>query len=497
MARIKAWRQTPCTRWVAQHYQDHAQQPAIFMTLKETNPEALPVHLPQIAIQVYSTVPLSLDSEDDSEDVYTSICRYLSSQISSYPSETLSYEIYAPQPNVFACVEHQRREILHRKNSIPGEYFFPGIAKVAPNNKNWLLQGFLLVMTSYSFRDTFIPRYEAESGPLWVNCNRSFPLRAKVDLASRIESATTREFNPSIISVDCQVQSEREELIVRKCRHVDNNCRELSSLVIRSGSDDVDDNCRELSSLVIQSGSDVAGHQFDYGLNEDEGDPSLSNQPLAPEMIELLQIQADSLDHNQFDISAPSDGAVAIKSNHIATTAELDLQYIIYIAFPYKQLGLELMPIAKAFTTAIIDSLARGKTVNFEFFSGDQSLAATLASHRDLINSRPEIAIGALHRGSRSFPQKRHEPEIEIPSGREPYRTFFVILDLPDFLTGPGVLFFLTDGNEITDEAMQSRIFGSIDQRGDYAVYQVWRSAGMSEAAGRLAMMPTNLTSWG
>ncbi|EKV15843.1 hypothetical protein PDIG_12960 [Penicillium digitatum PHI26] len=53
MARTKAWRETPRLQWVSQAYQDHAHQPAILMTLKETNSEALPAHLPQIAIQVY------------------------------------------------------------------------------------------------------------------------------------------------------------------------------------------------------------------------------------------------------------------------------------------------------------------------------------------------------------------------------------------------------------------------------------------------------------
>ena len=213
-------------------------------------------------------------------------------------------------------------------------------------------------------------------------------------------------------------------------------------------------------------------------------------------MIELLQSKADSLDHDQFDIKSPSDCAVAIKSNTTAVTSEIELQYIIYIAFPYKQLELELMTIAKAFTDAIIENLPRGKTVNFELFSADQSLAAILAWHRDLVNSRPDITVGALHQGSRGFPQKRHEPDVEIPLDREPYRTFFVILDRPDFLTGPGVLFFLTDGNEITDEAMGRNVCKPKDQREDYAVYQVWRSAGMSEAARRLAVIPTNLTSW-
>lgn len=481
MARIKAWRETPRPQWIARQYRDHAQQLAVFMTLKETNPEALPVRLPQFAIQVYSTVPLSLESEENTEDDYTALSRYLSSRRSSYPDEAMSFEIYAPQADVFACVEHQRREICYRKNNIPREGFFPGIAKVAPDEHNHLLQGFLLVVTSYSFRDTFLPKYEAESGPLWVNFDRCFPLKAKVDLPSRIESTSRFRFDPSTISVDRQVYSEREELVVRKCRHVDDRCRELSSLITRSHSDIEEEEEEE---------------NFDYGLNKDEGDPSLSNQPLVPQIIKLLQSKADSLDHVQFNIRSASDGAVAIKTDTAALTSEPELQYIIHVAFPYEQLELELVTIAKAFTGAIIENLPEGMAVNFEFFSADQSLSATLASHRALMNSRPDMPVGALHQGTRRFPQKRHEPEVEVPSDREPYRTFFVILDRPDFLTGPGVLFFLTDGNEITDEAMERNVSSTKDQRGDYAVYQVWRSVGISEAAGRLAMMPTNLTSW-
>lgn len=99
---------------------------------------------------------------------------------------------------------------------------------------NQLLQGFLLVITSYSSRDTFLPHYEAESGPLWVNFDRCFPLKAKVNLPSRIESTTWYGFDPWIISAVGQIYSETEELVVRKCRHVDDNCRKLSSLITRS-----------------------------------------------------------------------------------------------------------------------------------------------------------------------------------------------------------------------------------------------------------------------
>lgn len=90
-----------------------------------------------------------------------------------------------------------------------------------------------------------------------------------------------------------------------------------------------------------------------------------------------------------------------------------------------------------------------------------------------------------------------HESEVEIPFDRELYRTFFVILDRPDFLTGPGVLFFLIDGNEIIDETIQKYNDIGLPHygRGAYAVYQVWRSSGMVEAARRLAMIPPGVPS--
>ncbi|KAJ5936336.1 hypothetical protein N7454_005634 [Penicillium verhagenii] len=470
MARTTYVVTTPQVQWITKWYQDHANQPAILMTFGlngSTDPESM-LPLPEIAIQVYSTVPLDLNSKHE----YTALGQYLGSQMLDSPR--LSFEIYGPQPDVFTCVEHQRREILHRKNNFPGEGFFPGIAKVALNDQNRLLQGFLLVITSYSFRTTDSPEYEAESGPLWVTFNRSFPLKAQVDLHSRIEGVSPFKFDPSKFHGECEVYSEREELVVRKCRNLFHILRELSSLLKSSECGDMD-------------------YQFDYGLDEDEGDPSFTDQP--PEIITSLQRKADSLQHEDFNIQSPSQGAVVITSIPSITAPEPDLRYIIHIAFPYKQLGLDLMPIAKAFTALIIENLPRGKTVSFEFLSAPQSLGAILTSHRNLLNSRPEIAVGAAHQSRRIFPQDRSANYI--PGDREPYRTFFVIVDRPDFLTGPGVLFFLTDGNDITDEALQniSRISGVKEERGNYKLYQVWRSVGMAQVARRLAMIPPHVPS--
>lgn len=470
MARITNGLRVPKSHWIAQRYRYHANQPAVLMVLRSTNPESLMLPpLPEIAIQVYSTIPLDSDSD------YTTLCQYLISEVLQNPH--VSFEIHAPQPDVFACVEHQRREILHRKHHLPGEGFFPGIAKVATNGKDRLLQGSLIVITSYSFRAAHRrPDYEAESGPLWVNFNRSFPLRAKVDLRSLIDDVGHSGFDPSTIGGDDwddwnEIYWERKEIIVEKSRKMYHQLRELASLLGRSH-------------------YDIMNFEFDYGLDEDEGDPSLADQPPALEIIESLKRKADSLHHKKFDIQVPSRGAVLITSNPTTAAPEPDLHYIIHVAFPYDKFGLELMCVAQAFTAAVIDIIPHGKSISFEFFSASQSLSAILASHRDIMNSQPEIVIGAIHQGSRSFPQSRSRRGIS--NDREPCRTFFVIIDRPDFLTGPGVLFFLADGNEITDESMQNiyNRYGLKDERGDYKLYQVWRSAGKAEVALRLAMIP-------
>lgn len=146
---------------------------------------------------------------------------------------------------------------------------------------------------------------------------------------------------------------------------------------------------RELQYVLQRSYQDDT--TFNYSLNEDEGDSSLSEQPPAPETIMSLQRKADSPPRNDFIMRSPSDGALFIASN---TAPEPDLQCIIHVAFPHT--GLELTPIAQAFTAAIIDDIPHRKTINFEFYTASSSsLGAILASHRDLMNSRPEIAVGA------------------------------------------------------------------------------------------------------
>jgi hypothetical protein len=189
--------------------------------------------------------------------------------------------------------------------------------------------------------------------------------------------------------------------------------------------------------------------------------------------------------------------------------SEPGLQYVIYVSFAHS--SSQLQSIAPAFTVAIAENLPSEKKINFKFHSAScQSLNAILASHRDVMNARPEMVMGAYKStnesastpqasGSESqtriFPQHRQDDYTKIAlRQREPYRTFFIIIDRPDFLTAPGVLFLLTDGNENTDEWKKIQIqnipqLAAVNERGDYWVYQVWQSVGMREVARRLAML--------
>ncbi|KUL82248.1 hypothetical protein ZTR_09280 [Talaromyces verruculosus] len=340
------------TRWVAQPYRDHANQPAVLMVHKVINAEEIRQAEgdfeanPEFALQVYSTIPLDSD--------HTTLCEYLYQEINSEPS--MSFEIYSPQPNVFACVEHHRREIAHRKTATLGVGFFPGIAKAVPNRSTWLPQGLLLVITSHSYREGVrAPDYD-ETGPLWVNFNRSFPLKAKVDMRSRLVWVRPTGYNPSEVE-DSDISPEGEEIIVRRCRHIYYLLQKLHF-------------------VLKQSYNDVGG--FDYGLNEDEGDSDSQNQQPALEMIESWQSKTNSYPRDDFSVQLASEEAILIKSK--AADVEPDLQYIIYISFTHT--SSQLPSIALAFTAAIIENLPRGKTINFEFYSvSSQPLSAILDLH--------------------------------------------------------------------------------------------------------------------
>ncbi|RAK88191.1 hypothetical protein BO79DRAFT_266160 [Aspergillus costaricaensis CBS 115574] len=466
MARNKNIPQVTRQQWTAQMYLDHAYQPAALLVYKETPPEPEAIQ-PAFAIQVYTTVALNQDN------VLIAICQYLSREV--FTSPWPSFEIYCtPRTDVFACVEHQRREIFHRKGISPSrdDGLLPGIAKVVLSREDQQFQGVILVITSYSFRDyPHYPDHEAETGPLYVNFDRCFPYQARVDLPSPKHDDEDEGWEE-------EIWPEREELVVRKCRNIYHVRRELASLHFRSQRHDV-----------------FEDYVYDYGLDEDEGDPNRLVQPPTPEIVEEWQRRADSLPEEIAVVQPSPDNGVVVMTSGAITTSEPELRYIIYVTFAHRNENhLTLQTIGRAFTTAILENVPGQKTVHFEFHSSPNlSLGAALSSHRELMKSRPDVGVAVAQPTSgqraRKFPQKGYNRGH--PSDREPYQTFFVILDRPDFLTGPGVLFFLTDGDEITDEAMQNvyNLYGERNQPRDYAMFRVWRSVGIQEVARRLAIV--------
>lgn len=180
-------------------------------------------------------------------------------------------------------------------------------------------------------------------------------------------------------------------------------------------------------------------------------------------------------------------------------TSYPDLRYIIYVPFlHYHSASESLEGTARAFTSAIISHLPKGKTVHFEFHKpSDMTLSSIVSFHRIQISTRPEMYVGALHT-IQTQPDVARSPDRVYPCFRnerpplyadiERYKVFAVVLDRPNFVEDPGVLFVMTDGGK-------SKVWpgGNFELLGgptfDYFETQVWRSAGMAEAARRLGMI--------
>lgn len=124
-----------------------------------------------------------------------------------------------------------------------------------------------------------------------------------------------------------------------------------------------------------------------------------------------------------------------------------------------------------------------GELVEGHDHSSDALLSHMVAKHRTLLDSRPEITTGGIQNVlltvDNSPKRIRISPRTRCPRHgygytNEPYRTFAVIPNRPNFLTAPGVLFLLADRSELQEELS------------DILQYQVWCSAGITEMAQRL-----------
>ncbi|KAK5118640.1 hypothetical protein LTR85_008105 [Meristemomyces frigidus] len=351
--------------------------------------------------------------------------------------ESPLFEIYAPQPDALACVEHQRREIAHRKaQAHSNEANVLLIPKVAGNEYDRRRAGFLIQPHGGD---------EDPDGPLWVTFDCRFPSATYADSTSRLAQDPVVAHEAGIALEDIEVLPEKMEIVVRRMQLAWSMRAELKQL-------------HHLSLWEMRHGNYIdCDAKPDYALDEEEGQPDVQAPKSA--MEDLTQsAQALTLDHVAVK---EADAMVTISNKEMS--AMPSLRYIIYTPFLHLP-GFEdsLEQTAKAFTAALTSRLPAETTVHLEFRKPQEpTLSSVLHDHRTAMQSRPADWIGALVTiadqgaaspdgpGTSPTPVRLYPYEVlPINVSFDRYKTFAVILDRPDFISGPGVLFLLTDGGK-------------------------------------------------
>lgn len=222
--------------------------------------------------------------------------------------------------------------------------------------------------------------------------------------------------------------------------------------------------------------------QFDYGLHEPPPPAPSEETPALPRIQEILEQQqqtavVQSVDSNVLRLTwGPENETVTVTNNSL--DGECDVQYVIYVQFladtdQEKTALLEIT--ARTFTAGIISHLPAPKTIYFEFrIPGSSSLSS-------LMSAAPNgFDVGASHEfetGSvmRALPQMCRDFSIRPL----PHHFFTVVLDKPALIQEPSVLFYTlwTDPPKYIEPEVTD------------TVIQIRRSAGIQEAARRLAML--------
>ncbi|PLN83777.1 hypothetical protein BDW42DRAFT_164074 [Aspergillus taichungensis] len=457
-------------------YDDHLGNPVVLEEYITPNVDPEPSE--QVAIQVYSTVPLDED--------HTALRDYLLSSWSFEGPKPL-FEIYSYCPSdAFACVEHNRREIAFRKHQhsmlstsnppplIP--YFF-----------HWRYEspvGCCVLINSHSYRLGYITDEEAyrAAGPApdWLAFNRTFThTLATVDTAQRVSAAQPSSFGPRELYPEA---FEMDFMRIRRQETIGQHTV-LNVFGNRKG-----------------FGSDK--RFLHYGLDTYEGEPAESAPPSEEHIQQQLDQQlADSnltLDET-FRVSHRDSSTVVVSNT--PDDAAPNLQYLLYVPF-LSHLGADdqaaalLEKTARLFTAAVVYNLSPLETLHLEFrIPPSPSWSAILPAYDDTLRDHDALRheegenspIGARHtippseHPARVSPQRRSDRLVTAQAMlKDPYRVFAVVLDKPAFVREPGVCFYMTDYDDSNEPDPEDP--SSPDT-------QVWRSAGMAQVARRLAML--------
>jgi len=471
--------------WHKRSFLDHAGQQATRLRLGTANvpiPEDFKQNI-VFAFQVYTTIPISTSAsatetsegsgdgsstkrtkgESDVDVSMTSdlksLGEWLGGGLSDAQRPSPVWEIYPPQTDVFACVEHQKREIAHRKAKREQQdtLMIPMVAKGQYGERR--RSGFCIVITSPFFRqDILVAQSDSgdhiePGGPLWVHFHRP-------------SSTPTLNEGPLQETPGMQVEigAERKQKVSRMEG-------QLTQMYFRS--------CAPNGTYTGVGGISVALNQDESLLTEDDTEIATDEPSTEPEAITRL---AGQLSLDQFDVQ-DRDGTVIVTS----ASGEPDLRYVVYVLHAANDALIE--QIAKAFTQAITSHL-QSKTVSFEFRrSPEPTLSSVLSAN---LAALEDNHVGALtNDGKRIHPLARQPgARINDPDtcGFAPYRTCLLIMDKPaNFFEGSGVLLLLTDGGkgQLSETDPEGHYYGP---KFDYEETIVWRCNDMERLAKRLAM---------
>jgi hypothetical protein len=324
------------------------------------------------------------------------------------------------------------------------------------------MSGFCFLLTSKSYLQGSFRDNDHGTGPWWISFDRSLPSAVKtLDMIKRLDSPATDlqtfvewgiSVNPEIRDINVNITTDQNEM----------------------GSD--------LKELMRGIYSTYVYGQIDYGLHEPPPPAPFEETPTLQCIQEILEQQqqtpeVQSVDSNAIHLTRGFEGKSVTATNNFSDQ-ECDLQYVIYVQF---LAGIEqektalLETTARIFTAGIISHLLASKTIYFEFRIPSSS------SLSSLISAVPNgFDIGASHEfetGSvmRALPQLSRDLSIRPL----PHHFFTVVLDNPAFIQEPSVLFYTL----WTDPPQY------IEPQTTDTVIETRRSAGVQEAARRLAML--------
>ncbi|KAJ5516534.1 hypothetical protein N7527_008094 [Penicillium freii] len=448
----------PIRRWIQREYLDHGGNIVTLGKFSHESQFYRPEEGEAYRLQVYSTTPIQ---PEEFKKLYAYFCFDL-----SWPPFLEIYS-YNP-PDGLACVEHQRREIAHRKRlqaeqreGESDESLAPLIPTMRTGFEDEFMSGFSFLLTSKSYLQGSFQDNDHGPGPWWISFDRSFPSAIKkLDMIKRLNSPPTKleTFKEWGISVNPEI------------RDINVN--------ITTDQGTMRWDMKELMRGIYFT---YAYNQIDYGLYEPPPPPPSEETPTLQHIQEVLEQQQKTAEVQSIDSTVlrltwgSENDTVTVTCN--SSDGECDLQYVIYVQFlaaieQEKTAFLETT--ARAFTAGIISHLPASKTIYFEFRIPSISLSS-------LISAPPNgFEVGASHEfepGSviRALPLINRDVSIRPI----PHTFFTVVLDKPAFIQEPSVLFYIlwTDPRQY------------IEPQSTDTVVETLRSAGIQEAARRLAML--------